>query len=109
MNATTPAAAHRVYLHGDPIDDQPGRFFCDGCDRPVAREHFSTCRLPLVVQRGVQYVETHERRYVVSRRWWLRNFLPGDPRFIKDDPENVFRTGTASEQAVPGLLPACGG
>lgn len=93
----------RHYLHGDPVEGNPESFYCQRCDLFVERGHFATCELDNVVIRGLRWRETHEWRYVTARRRWLRTFEPGDTRRIVDDPGNVFRTGTASEQALPVL------
>lgn len=98
----------RQYLHGDPAEGQPDTFYCQRCDVFVPREHFDGCVLGTVVKDGRRFRETHEWRYVTARRWWLRNFEPGDLRRIAEDPGNLFRTGTASEQRLPPLHPYSG-
>lgn len=104
MNQPNPVPTRvRHYLHGDPVEGNPERFYRQRCDLFVERGHFATCELDNVVIRGLRYKETHEWRYVTARRRWLRTFEPGDKRRIVDDPGNVFRTGTASEQALPSL------
>lgn len=105
MNQTIPTHARlRHYLHGDPVEGNPESFYCERHDAFVDRAHFDTCKLGVAVQRGVRCIETHEWRYVTWRRHFLRNFEPGDMRRIVDDPGNLFRTGTASEQGVPRLM-----
>ena len=99
----------RQYLHGDPAEEAPDTFYCQRCERFVSREHFEGCVLGAVVKNGLRYQETHEWRYVTARRSWLRNFEPGDPRRIVNDPGNLFRTGTASEQGLPVLAPVSRG
>lgn len=105
MNQTkTRQAPFRHYLHGDPVEGNPESFYCQRCDLFVERGHFDACELGVVIRWGARYKETHEWRYVTARRWWLRNFEPGDPRIIVDDPGNLFRTGLASEQHLPKLV-----
>jgi len=100
-NAVQPRVRH--YLHGEPVEGNPESFYCSRCDLFVDRGHFGGCKLGTVVQRGVRFRETHAWRYVTDRRRWLSTFEPGDARVIVDDPGNVFRTGAASEQPLPGL------
>lgn len=95
----------RTYLHGDPIEGEPARYFCDRCDAAVAATHFEGCILGAVTREGRRYQETHVWRYVQARRAWLRSFVPGDDRRIVDDPGNLFRTGAASEQPLAPLEP----
>ncbi len=95
----------RTYLHGDPVEGEPARYFCDRCDAEVDRAHFAGCVLGSVTREGRRLQETHAWRYVQARRAWLRSFVPGDDRRIVDDPGNLFRTGSASEQPLPPLEP----
>jgi hypothetical protein len=95
----------RQYHHGDPAEEAPYIFYCQLCDLFESREHFEGCVHGAVVRNGRRYQETNEWRHIPPRRWWLRNFEPGDPRQIVDCPGNLFRTETASEQRVPDLLP----
>lgn len=105
MNAQTAIpATDRYYLHGDPIEGNPDSFYCQRCDRFVDRAHFDGCELGTVARWGNRYIETHEWRFVTLRRKILTTFERGDRRRVVDDLENLFRTGTASEQGLPRLV-----
>ncbi len=62
------------------------------------------CSLHIAHCYGARYVETHEWRYVAQRRRLFQTFIVGDRRRIEDDPGNLFRTGTPSEQRLPQLV-----
>lgn len=107
MNAT------RHYLHGDPVEDHPGLYFCFRCDAFEPREHFADCKLGQVVRRGVFYAETHEWRYVMHRRRWFapaaRKRKEASGFRLVDDSGNLFRTASVKDQPIPKLeraLPA---
>lgn len=97
-------ATERYYLHGDPKEGAVDTYYCQRCDLFVGRAHFAGCRLGTVHRYGARYVETHEWRYVAQRRRLFQTFVVGDRRRIEDDPGNLFRTGTPSEQRLPQLV-----
>ena len=97
-------ATERYYLHGDPKEAAVDTYYCQRCDLFVDRAHFAGCTLGTVHRYGARYVETHEWRYVTQRRRLFQTFVVGDRRRIEDDPGNLFRTGTPSEQALPQLV-----
>ena len=88
----------RLYLHGDPTEEDPNEYYCHYCDDFVRRGHFDTCDCREIYQRGWWRKRTHEYRYVQYRR----ELLPRCHRY-KDDPNNLFRTGTVKEQKLPKL------
>ena len=97
-------ATERYYLHGDPKEGAVDTYYCQRCDLFVGRAHFAGCTLGTVHRYGARYVETHEWRYVAQRRRLFQTFVVGDRRRIEDDPGNLFRTGTPSEQRLPQLV-----
>ena len=99
----------RHYLHGDPIEDRPGEYYCKKCDSFEPKDHFKECPLSSVLLYGSLRPMTHEYRYVMERRRWFgeseKSRSDRGSLYALDDHGNLFRTNTAKKQHLPKLKP----
>jgi hypothetical protein len=81
----------RYYLHGDPIENLQGMFYCWPCESFEPKDHFASCELGKVFRKGEWVEDTHHARYERQRKMVINDVQISSIWSIVDDANNLFR------------------
>ena len=80
----------RYYLHGDPIDQLPGMFYCWPCESFEKKDHFDVCPLGQVYRKGQWVEETHRDQYLRHMKMANLDEKIKESCLIVQDANNLF-------------------